>query len=137
MTASPWGVAGSVHRHWRRSLQTRVIVTTLLLSATVSLLLGITILHQVQQGLLDSTTRSATGQLSAGVQHAEEQFSALPKLDSASIERTAYAVVSDLTGGTGQGDFEVAMLSSTPSLRSYAPDVISAGGMLALMTSGA
>jgi two-component system sensor histidine kinase MtrB len=120
----PLAVAGAIRHRWRRSLQTRVIVTTLLLSATVSVLLGVTILHQVQRGLLDSTTRSAMGQMSAGVRHAESQFGALPKLDPTTVEGTARAVVSDLTGRPGQGEYDVAMLSFSPQLRSYAPGAI-------------
>jgi two-component system sensor histidine kinase MtrB len=114
----------AIRRRWRRSLQTRVVATTLLLSATVSVLLGITILHQVQQGLLDASTRSALGQLSTGVQRAQSQFAALPRSDSTSVERTAYVVVADLTARSTQQQYEVVMLSETPGLRSYAPGVL-------------
>src|SRR5271156_5567658 len=90
-----WLVAGpgALRHRWRRSLQTRVIATTLLLSGTVSILLGVTILHQVRSGLLDSATRSALGQLNSGVEPAQSQFAALPHAPPHAIEQTASGVV--------------------------------------------
>jgi two-component system, OmpR family, sensor histidine kinase MtrB len=108
------------HR-WRRSLQTRVIATTLLLSGTVSLLLGVTILHQVRAGLLDSATRSALGQLNSGVEHAQGQFSALSHPDAHAVEQTASGVVLALSPDPEQQDYDVVMLSATPGFPSYQP----------------
>lgn len=116
------GAVGSALRHrWRRSLQTRVIATTLLLSGTVSLLLGVTILHQVRSGLLDSATRSALSQLSTGVEHAQSQFAALPHSDSRAVEQTASGVVLALSPDPDQQNYDVVMLSATPGLPSYQP----------------
>jgi two-component system sensor histidine kinase MtrB len=113
---------GSALRHrWRRSLQTRVIATTLLLSGTVSVLIGVTILHQVRSGLLDSATRSALGQLSSGVEDAQGQFAALPHSNQASIEQTASGVVSALSPDPDQQNYDVVLLSATPGLPSYVP----------------
>jgi two-component system sensor histidine kinase MtrB len=112
--------AGKAIRHsWRGSLQTRVVVTTLVLSGTVSVLIGVTILHQVRSGLLGSATRSAQSQISTGVQHAQDQFGALPNDDAGAIERTAYGIVTELSND--QGDTDVVMLPSTPGLPSYGP----------------
>jgi two-component system sensor histidine kinase MtrB len=120
VTRWPLVVARGVRR---RSLQLRVVTTTLVLSATVTVLIGVTILHQVQSGLLGATNRSALSQLGVGVQRAQSQFSALPKSDRSSVEQTAYVIVSELTGRNGADDYDVVMLSSTPGLRSYAPEV--------------
>jgi len=117
----PAAVAGAVRHRWRRSLQLRVIATTLALSATVSVLLGVTILHQVRSGLLDSATRSATSQLTTGVDHAQSQFAALPRSDNRAVERTAEAVVLALSPDPDQQNFDVVMLSVTPGLPSYQP----------------
>jgi two-component system sensor histidine kinase MtrB len=112
----------SVLRHrWRRSLQTRVIATTLLLSGIVTLLIGVTILHQVRSGLLDSATRSALGQLSSGVQRAQTQFAAQPRSTTRAFEQTAASVDGELSPRQGEGDYEVSMISGTPGLRSYGP----------------
>jgi two-component system sensor histidine kinase MtrB len=113
---------GSALRHgWRRSLQTRVIATTLLLSGTVSILIGVTILHQVRSGLLDSATRSALGQLNSGVEDAQSQFEAQPHSNPSSVEKTASGVVTALSPDPNQQDYDVVLLSATPGLASYVP----------------
>jgi two-component system sensor histidine kinase MtrB len=112
-------VARAIRHTWRASLQTRVVATTLVLSGTVSVLIGVTILHQVRSGLLGSATRSAQSQISTGVQHAQDQFGALPNDDAGAIERTAYGIVTELSND--QGDTDVVMLPSTPGLPSYGP----------------
>jgi two-component system sensor histidine kinase MtrB len=98
-----------------------VIATTLLLSGTVTLLIGITILHQVRSGLLDSATRSALGQLSSGVQRAQTQFAAQPRSTTHASEQTAASIDGELSPRQGEGEFEVSMISATPGLRSYGP----------------
>lgn len=114
------GAARAVRHRWRASLQTRVVATTLVLSATVSVLIGVTILHQVRSGLLSSAVRSAQSQLGTGVQHAQDQFLALPNADANAVERTAYGIVTELS--SDQGDNDVVMLPSMPGLASYGPE---------------
>jgi two-component system sensor histidine kinase MtrB len=114
-------IGSAIGHRWRRSLQTRVIATTLLLSATVTLLIGATILQQVKAGLLDSATRSALGQLSSGVQRAQAQFEAQARSNNRSFERTAASIDAELSPRQGEADFEVSMVSAKPGLRSYGP----------------
>ena len=111
--------AKAVRHRWRASLQTRVVATTLVLSGTVSVLIGVTILHQVRSGLLGSAIRSAQNQVGTGVQHAQDQFLALPTDDPNAVERTAYGIVTELS--SDQGDTDVVMLPSAPGLPSYGP----------------
>ncbi|HVV77871.1 MAG TPA: MtrAB system histidine kinase MtrB [Mycobacteriales bacterium] len=113
------GPGRAIRHQWRSSLQTRVVATTLLLSATVSVLIGVTILHQVRSGLLSSAVRSAQSQLGSGVQHAQDQFLALPGSDPNAVERTAYGIVTELS--SDQGDNDVVMLPAGPGLASYGP----------------
>jgi two-component system sensor histidine kinase MtrB len=115
------GVTSGARHRWRRSLQTRVIATTVLLSGTVSVLIGATILHQVRSGLLDSATRSSLAQLSAGVERAQSQFAASPQSTRHAIETTAANVAAALSPRPDGGDFDVALVSATPGLRSYGP----------------
>jgi two-component system sensor histidine kinase MtrB len=111
---------GSAARHgWRRSLQTRVIATTLLLSGTVSVLIGATILHQVRDGLLDSATRSALGQLGTGVDRAQDQFGAAPPSTPRAVDQTAYSVVNALAPSSQQDTYDVVMLPASAGLVSY------------------
>jgi len=111
--------AKAVRHQWRASLQTRVVATTLVLSGTVSILIGVTILHQVRSGLLASAVHSGQSLVSTGVERAKDQFLALPNTDPSSVERTAYGIVTELS--SSQGDTDVVMLPSAPGLPSYGP----------------
>jgi two-component system sensor histidine kinase MtrB len=112
-------VASAVRHRWRRSLQTRVVSTTLVLSASVTLLIGATILHQVRDGLLGSATRSAQSQLESGVNRAQSEFGALPpSANSEQIDKTAYPLVHELSDA-GNDDYAVVLLPSSPGFASY------------------
>ena len=56
---------------WRRSLQTRVVVTTLVASAIVVGLLASLLLDQVGRGLVDTKTRTALSEAQSGVAQAQ------------------------------------------------------------------
>jgi two-component system sensor histidine kinase MtrB len=56
---------------WRRSLQLRVVTTTLALSALVIAVLGFFLTQQISDGLLLNKEKSATGQVSQGLTVAE------------------------------------------------------------------
>jgi two-component system sensor histidine kinase MtrB len=101
-----------------------MVTTTLVLSATVTVLIGITVLHQVQSGLLGAANRSALSQLGIGLERAQSQFAALPRTDRSSVERTAFDVAHELTdrGTNTNDDYDVVMLSTSSRLRSYAPN---------------
>jgi two-component system sensor histidine kinase MtrB len=106
-----------------------MVTTTLLLSAAVAALIGVTILHQVQSGLLGAANRSALSQLGIGVQRAQSQFAALPHFDRASVETTAAEVANELqdrNDDKNNDDYHVVMLS-TSGLRSYTPDGVTTG----------
>jgi two-component system, OmpR family, sensor histidine kinase MtrB len=64
---------------WRRSLQLRVVTTTLALSALVIAVLGFFLTQQISDGLLLNKEKSATAQLSQGLTVAESN----PNLDKA------------------------------------------------------
>ena len=59
-------------RRWRRSLQTRVVVTTLVVSGIVVLLLASLLLGQVGRGLVDAKTRVSLPEAQAGLLQAQE-----------------------------------------------------------------
>lgn len=56
---------------WRRSIQARVVIGTLTLSAVLAILAGVILMRQVAEGLLDSKEQSALTQASAGVDTAQ------------------------------------------------------------------
>ena len=63
-----------VTRRWRRSIQVRVVSSTLVVSAIVVALLGFVVLHQVKQGLLQAKLRSSIAEENLGVSNARAQL---------------------------------------------------------------
>ncbi|MBQ0867582.1 HAMP domain-containing histidine kinase [Streptomyces sp. A73] len=61
-----------VMRLWRRNIQLRVVVATLLLSLGVVLLLGLVVIGQVRNGLLEAKEQTAQSQASGGFAAAEQ-----------------------------------------------------------------
>lgn len=111
-----------VMRLWRRNIQLRVVVTTLLMSLGVVLLLGIVVIGQVRNGLLDAKVKAsqsqATGGFAVAKQRADEDASRVGDEGTSPDGQPAQNVsqwlndlVSSLSSG-GQGAFDVVTLSS-------------------------
>jgi two-component system sensor histidine kinase MtrB len=60
---------------WRRSIQARVVVSTLLLSAVVVAIVGIVLLRQITDGLVDAKTTSSVGEATRGTIDAQRRLS--------------------------------------------------------------
>ncbi|QCD60612.1 two-component sensor histidine kinase [Streptomyces hawaiiensis] len=112
-----------VMRLWRRNIQLKVVVTTLLMSLGVVLLLGFVVIGQVRNGLLDAKVKAsqsqATGGFAVASQRAVEAASGTGDDVATSDGRPAQNVtpwmsdlVSSLSSG-GQGAFEVVTLPAT------------------------
>ncbi len=112
MTSAPQAfLAGALHR-WRGSLQLRVASTTLVLSALAGVLLGVVLLHQIRDGLLDAKTRASLAQLDFGLQHAASQFDAMDRSKPNAVSATASNVIGDLGGGDAQASYGVVLLAT-------------------------
>jgi two-component system sensor histidine kinase MtrB len=108
--------AGRVLHRWRGSLQTRVAVTTFLLSGLVVVLLGILLLQQIRSGILDAKQRSSLSQLDFGLQRAADQLSAIETTDAAGVSRTANVIISELRDRSSSADsYEALLLSTDPN----------------------
>ncbi|NUT26363.1 MAG: HAMP domain-containing protein [Streptomyces sp.] len=112
-----------VMRLWRRNIQLKVVVTTLLMSLGVVLLLGFVVIGQVRNGLLDAKVKAsqsqATGGFAAAKQRADEAAAGTADDGSTADERFDQNVspwmtdlVSSLSSG-GQGAFEVVTLPAS------------------------
>ncbi|MFD5232527.1 MtrAB system histidine kinase MtrB [Streptomyces qaidamensis] len=112
-----------VMRLWRRNIQLKVVVTTLLMSLGVVLLLGFVVIGQVRNGLLDAKVKAsqsqATGGFAVAKQRADEAASGTGDDGTTSVGRPAQNVtpwmsdlVSSLSSG-GQGAFDVVTLPAT------------------------
>lgn len=132
---------------WRRSIQFRVVSSTLVLSATVMILLGVIVVGQVQGGLLDAKVAGATAQAQGGFQVARTQAAQALASDATGanapggpgagtdVKDWLTSLVDQLASG-GKGQYDVAVLSPItadgqpmPSQASYGPR--SSGNVLA------
>jgi two-component system sensor histidine kinase MtrB len=123
------GPSWMLHR-WRRSLQLRVAVTTLLVSGFVVILVGIILMHQIAKGVLDSKQHAAEAEIRSGMSIASSQL-ALSSTDQDNLNAEIYRVINSLNGEAGTaGLFEVAVLDNGQSSRAR----ISSGGTLVQAT---
>ncbi|MFC5151267.1 MtrAB system histidine kinase MtrB [Streptomyces amakusaensis] len=108
-------------RLWRRNIQLRIVVTTLLMSLGVVVLLGFVVIGQVRNGLLEAKAKAAQSQAAGGFSVARER--ANEPVDPGGQDgrgtddgRTASSswrsdLVEQLASG-GQGAFNVVALSA-------------------------
>ncbi|MDQ0748876.1 two-component system sensor histidine kinase MtrB [Streptomyces africanus] len=112
-----------VMRLWRRNIQLKVVVTTLLMSLGVVLLLGFVVIGQVRNGLLDAKVKAsqsqATGGFAVAKQRADEASSGTGGDVATADGRPAQNVtewMSDLASSLssgGQGAFDVVTLPAS------------------------
>jgi two-component system sensor histidine kinase MtrB len=67
---------------WRRSIQARVVIGTLALSAALAILAGWVLMSRVTDGLLDSKKQSALSLAAAGIDAAQAKLTAAPEVSS-------------------------------------------------------
>ncbi|WP_351232599.1 MtrAB system histidine kinase MtrB [Streptomyces sp. NPDC002133] len=105
-------------RLWRRNIQLRVVASTLLMSLGVVLLLGLVVIGQVRNGLLDAKEQAALSQAAGGFAAAQDKAVAIggPDGDATDGRPGSGAVnwrselVKQLASG-GQGAYHVVALS--------------------------
>ncbi|MFC3577961.1 MtrAB system histidine kinase MtrB [Streptomyces yaanensis] len=113
-----------VMRLWRRNIQLKIVVTTLLMSLGVVLLLGFVVIGQVRNGLLDAKVKASQSQAVGGFtgagQKADSAASAGGGDDNSGTGNNPVQNVSGWMGDLveslssgGQGAFDVVTLSTT------------------------
>ncbi len=70
---------------WRRSLHLRVVLTTLVLSATVVMVLGYVLMTRVTNGLLEAKQRSALDEARAGAAETQSKLDAADRTTSPTV----------------------------------------------------
>ncbi|MFE0640353.1 MtrAB system histidine kinase MtrB [Streptomyces sp. NPDC058877] len=65
-------------RLWRRNIQLRIVAGTLLMSLGVVLLLGVVVIGQVRNGLLDAKEKAAQSQAAGGFSAAQDRAATTP-----------------------------------------------------------
>lgn len=107
----------AVRTAWRRSLITRVAVTTIAVSGVVIAALGFLLLSRVTSGLLSAKESLAVGEASAGRIQAQRLLEAADTGSSTpSASRLVDSVITALAARSGDpGQFDLLLLSSNPS----------------------
>jgi two-component system sensor histidine kinase MtrB len=100
---------------WQRSIQLRVVTATLALSIAVVLLLGITVLNQVTEGLLGQQRDTALAQATSGVRIAQDWFDASSDLEVTASNQLARQIVRELANRAGPEGFEVVLMRENAS----------------------
>ena len=106
--------AGQMRRRWHRSLQLRVIASTLAISAVVVAVLGFFLIEQIAGGLLANARTAALTQTADGLAVAQSRSDMQgPHGGSASALNS---LVNDLQEGSGPGDlYDVVVLTQHSS----------------------
>ncbi|QDY77005.1 HAMP domain-containing histidine kinase [Streptomyces qinzhouensis] len=105
-------------RLWRRNIQLRIVVMTLLMSVGVVVLLGFVVVGQVRNGLLEAKIKAAQSQAAGGFQVAREAANAplAPDVpggtDGQAATRSWRTDLVERLASGGQGAFHVVALSA-------------------------
>jgi two-component system, OmpR family, sensor histidine kinase MtrB len=127
-----WGNTAlrAVHARWRRSLQLRIVGTTLAISAVVVAVLGFFLMQQITSGLLRNTELQAVAQTQNGMNQALGQpgVTSQPRSDF-TVDAMTYQIAQDLQAATGTAgascnNYCVAILASPHRLSGLALSVI-------------
>ena len=96
---------------WRRSLQLRVVVTTVVLSLVVVLVLGDFLVGRIVHGLLTAKVDAALSESASGAKVVQDSFDEAGRADQTTLDNLAGQLVGRLaTGGGPAGVNEVLLL---------------------------
>ena len=116
-TANAWS---RVTDRWRRSLQTRVVVTTLVASAVVVLLLAMLLLGQIGRGLVAAKTSTALSETQVGLAQVQAQ-AAGGQVRTGLLESRLQAVAQALADrGANGGQYAVLLVSASGDSKAFA-----------------
>ena len=87
---------------WRRSIQARVVTSTVLLSAMVISLTGWALLRDVADGLADSRRQVAVAEATSGFELAQQQLDVAVESDGSAQSQALTEMIDTLTGSRGE-----------------------------------
>jgi two-component system sensor histidine kinase MtrB len=110
---------------WRRSLQLRVAVTTMLLSSLVVIIAGILSVGAISSGVLDSKRNAAHAEVINGVRVIQDQLAAAAPQDRNGLDRATQALLRTVGNrGAAAGLFSiVVVVQGAPPFASGSTDV--------------
>jgi two-component system, OmpR family, sensor histidine kinase MtrB len=83
-------------RRWRRSLQLRVAVTTLVVCGTVVVLVGIILMHQITRGVLENKQRAAEAELRSGLTLADMLLAPVQENQQQALSSAMHQILASL-----------------------------------------
>jgi two-component system sensor histidine kinase MtrB len=106
---------------WRRSLQTRVVVTTLFVSGLVVLLLAFLLIGQVGRGLVSAKTRAALTEAQSGLTQAQDALAATSGQSPQALEARLQDIAQSLDQrGQGGDTFAVLLVPAGGEAKAFA-----------------
>jgi two-component system sensor histidine kinase MtrB len=97
---------------WRKSLQFRVAVTTIVVTGSIVLLIGLFLIDQISNGVLKAKRSVAVAQASAGLDPAQRHFSGVAPGDLTGVRNAVEQLTADLTStGYNAGFFSIVVRS--------------------------
>ncbi len=109
--------ARAAWRNWRRSLQLRVALITVVVTGGVVIIVSVILFNGIRAQQLTAKKDAAISQAQVGVQYASNQVVAVPSGDPRSIRETLQRTVDELlTRGGSAGQFSIVMINrDTPT----------------------
>ena len=104
----PYRRATHLLTFWRRSIQARVVISTLLLSTVVVGLVGWVLVRQITDGLVEAKTRSSVAEATRGALDAQRRLSGASGTEFDSSSQLTQLVASIVQRGSVQG-YEVVL----------------------------
>lgn len=98
---------GGVVHLWRRSIQARVVLGTLALSAILSIMAGWVLLSRVADGLLESKQQAAISQASAGAETAQAAVNGAEIVNFLDVGRVLSTLLETLSPRTDRDNYYV------------------------------
>jgi two-component system, OmpR family, sensor histidine kinase MtrB len=116
---------GAAHASWRRSIRVRVVTTTLVISGVVVAVLGVFLMQQITNALLEAKERAALLQLDDGVGVAQGRLAAGPN-DPDNTNAKLNDVVTTLARRSGPaGLYEVIIIDDQdPGIAGFSSNAI-------------
>jgi two-component system sensor histidine kinase MtrB len=112
---------------WRRSLQLRVVATTLVVSSIVVVALGIVLLQQISDGLVEAKRGQAIDEAYQGQRYAQQQLQGAGPGDPDLVDTLRNVVATLSARGAGAGRFAVAIRADTTRNIHLSPLYVSRG----------
>jgi two-component system sensor histidine kinase MtrB len=117
-----WSLGRALSR-WRRSLQLRVVTSTLLASTVMVGAFGVFVAHRVSDGVVAAERQHGLAQLASGATYLQGQLSELAGPDDPGLDSTLRSAVTNLSArGPLSADFAVAVETDNSRLpNKYVP----------------